>query len=197
MNWLKVILAVLAIFGTGIVSGKLIEQRAVVPAIPPRTPKSLPMPPPTITMASVVWLDHHLKLTADQKAEIADLLSQSRERIKPYAEPLWTKLREESTTVSNLVRNILTGDQIQKFEKLPRMRPDWESGKPNLGRRLSGTNQFKGSDRPSNRFDRPFPTKEGGDTNRLRRPFSGEQKNPSKDGGNRPAPDTQETPARP
>lgn len=200
MNGLKVILAVLAIFGTGIVSGTLIEQRAVVPAaIPPRLPKSPPMPPPTITMASVFWLDHHLKLSAEQKTKIADILSESRDRIKPYAEPLWAKLREESTTVSNLVKSILTEEQAKKFEKLPpRMRPDWDPGRSKSGRFSFDTNSSKVSGRPPNRFDPQNPLKEGSkDTNRLRRPVPDDRQDSRTNSGKVSPTDTQAPPIRP
>lgn len=190
MNGLKVILAVLAIFGTGIVSGTLIEHRAVTPAaIPPRTPKSPPLPPPTITMASVVWLDHHLHLTSEQKSKIADILSESRDRIKPYAEPLWAKLREESTTVSNLVRNVLSVDQAVKFEKLPKMRPDWDPNRSKSGRRPFDTNAFKGNGRP--------PKEREKDTNQLRTPFSNNRPDSRKDGGKGPTPENKVPPIQP
>ncbi len=142
MNILRVILATLVIFGTGALSGYFVgKQQALQGAISSRgvIPAGGTNSAPPLDRGRRSMLDRmqkDLTLTDEQRATIAAIFAESRERSKE----LWKEIKEpmdnEVKRVHEEIKGVLTPEQAVTFEEI------------NERRRESFRNKNRGGDRP-------------------------------------------------
>jgi Spy/CpxP family protein refolding chaperone len=122
---LKVILATLIIFGTGVVTGGLmianVYQRVPTPNAAPLAQRPAVYPPvPFHEMQRVEFvhrLDKQLELSREQREGVAAIMKESNQRTKAMWEPLTPTMREEVKMVREKIRSVLTPEQRKKFDK--------------------------------------------------------------------------------
>lgn len=143
MNFWKVILATVVIFGTGVFTGGLLvnsiqhsHSRSSRPRpaaseaheSQPRTNNLVsitrpPRPPEILGDKFVQQLDDALQLTPDQRASIQKIIADGQER----NHSIWTnnsaQMREVIQDVRHHVREALNADQQKRFEVLMKPRP--------------------------------------------------------------------------
>lgn len=148
MNFWKVIVATIVIFGAGVMTGGLLvnyvqhsypknnhRQPATVEAHPPAEAHdaqahtnnlaSLPRPRPPEILGDkfVQQLDDALQLTPDQHASIQKIIADGQER----NHSIWTnnsaQMRAVIQDVRHRVREVLTADQQKQFEELMKRAP--------------------------------------------------------------------------
>ena len=126
--WL-VFLAVVVIFGSGMITGAVVVQRAKpLAAAIPVVSKPAPAPPQTnLVSGAVPWpmraeflrrMEKQLNLTDAQKKGIEKSLRASQERMRPLWEQVGPQMKEELTRVRAEVRDQLTPEQQQKFDEV-------------------------------------------------------------------------------
>jgi hypothetical protein len=162
----KVILAVIVIYGAGVITGGL-TVRTRIPA--QRTAEvQNPGPIPFAPHQRIEFLrrmQRHVDLNPEQHRRIEGILTESQKRMKELWEPVAPEANEELTRVRNEIFAELRQDQQKKFEEAfkPRVR------RPNEGKRGPGpgdhelvrakrlernpTNSKAGSPRDSSRID--------------------------------------------
>jgi Spy/CpxP family protein refolding chaperone len=122
---LKVILAVVVIFGAGMVTGALLTRAGVRPAAtiqPP--PAAVPGGPPGsgmwgISRAQFVQRMHRqLELSKDQCAQVDKIMKESHDRMAKLWEPIAPQAREESKHVREEIMGVLTPEQRPKFDEV-------------------------------------------------------------------------------
>jgi hypothetical protein len=162
VNFWKVILATVVIFGAGVFTGGLLinsvqhshwknnhRQPANVETRPPaeahesqsHTNNNLaslprPRPPEILGDKFIQQLDDALQLTADQRVSIQKIIADGQER----NHSIWTnnsaQMREVIQDVRHRVRELLTADQQKQFEELmkrsPRRPQNSTNAPPNL-----------------------------------------------------------------
>jgi Spy/CpxP family protein refolding chaperone len=115
---LSVILAVLVIFGAGVVTGGMASKRFRA-----SQPQRVFSPPPNLAWTRerkaeyLQKLDRNLSLTSDQKAKIELILDQSNERMRAHWQKLEPKIKEEYRATRKQVNEILTPEQRKKHEE--------------------------------------------------------------------------------
>jgi hypothetical protein len=143
VNFWKVILATVVIFGTGVFTGGLLvnsiqhsHSRSIRPRpaaseaheSQPRTNNLAsitrpPRPPEILGDKFVQQLDDALQLTPDQRASIQKIIADGQER----NHSIWTnnsaQMREVIQDVRHHVREALNADQQKRFEVLMKPRP--------------------------------------------------------------------------
>ena len=150
MNFWKVILATVVIFGAGVLTGGVLVNSVLSSQPrnnfrpPPAGGQAHPfaesreLPPRTNTLASMVrpprppeilgenfvqQLDDKLKLTPDQRVSIQKLITDGQERNRS----IWTnnsaQMRAVAQDVRHRVRETLSADQQKQFEELMRRVP--------------------------------------------------------------------------
>ena len=134
----KVILATVIIFGTGVLTGGFVAQRAFRerPAGPQPSahqPDLVPIPY-TVRREFLERMDQHLKLSREQYDRIARILRDSQERTRIIVGLVSPEIQEELRAVRQEIREELTPEQRKKFEELqhllnrrpppPEQRPD-------------------------------------------------------------------------
>jgi hypothetical protein len=128
MQTQKAILAILLIFGAGVVAGFFIG-RAKSPARLGDTPKLKVGESAQIFRLSVDELDQRLDLTTDQEDKIRGIYVESRQRLKFLLTPaVREQVREEVRKLDQAIRVVLTEEQLTKYSQLPGMRRP--TGKP-------------------------------------------------------------------
>ncbi len=116
----KVILAVLLIFGAGVVTGGMLVRTRVVTA---RPAMAMPGGPPGPGLWGqprqqfVLRLNRQLDLTAGQTAEVDRILRGSHERMSRLWDPIAPQAREETRKVRDQIQSLLTPDQKTKFNR--------------------------------------------------------------------------------
>jgi Spy/CpxP family protein refolding chaperone len=132
----KLILATLVIFAAGAVTGAFIA-RSVQPPRPARlVDKADPLLyPHHVQDRFLDRMEKELALTTDQRVKIAGLFAESRERMKIWFDVIGPELRNELRHVQEQVREELTPEQQEQFEKLIK-RPAHRDGRRPRG----GTN---------------------------------------------------------
>ncbi len=166
MNYWKVILATVVIFGAGVLTGGLLvdyvshphqknprrpqanagARAAATNAIPPRVIE-IPRPPLAEKMGKqfVQQLNDTLQLTPEQRVKIEKIIAEGQDRNRQ----LWTnvapKMRAVMEEVNQQIRAELTPEQLKPFEELLRRPP----------RRPSGTNAPPASLRPATPTNAP------------------------------------------
>lgn len=131
MNYWKVILATIVIFGAGVFTGGLLVDHVKHPSRPhiaPNPTNSLDMlpqqlRPEILNKQFVEQLNAKLDLTMQQSNEIQKIIAQgqqnSRDLWKAVAPSFWGIWRETRQEI----RDVLTLEQKKKFEMLMRQRP--------------------------------------------------------------------------
>ncbi len=160
MNYWKVILATVVIFGAGVLTGGLLVNYVTHPhsknprrppanvaarpstnnAAPGRSPE-LPAPRMAERMGKqfVQQLNDTLKLTPEQREKIGKIISNGQDRNHEIWTNVAPKMRAVMQEVNQQIRAELTQEQLVQFEELLKRPPQ---------RRPSGTNQPPGNLKP-------------------------------------------------
>ena len=125
MNFWKIILATMLIFGTGVVTGGLLVRHAnhIVPGVAQQMPVPLPKPIHPITAGAMRIdilrrLERDLDLMPDQKERIDKIIRESQDRSHEIMEPVAPQLREELQRTKDRFRAVLTPPQQARFDAL-------------------------------------------------------------------------------
>ena len=131
MNFWKVILATIVIFGAGVITGGLLVNHVAHPAHPfslkpsiskPSAYETLPpqVRPEILNTDFVQQLNDKLNLNPKQSDQIRKIITQARQNthdlwklVAPQFQVVWHDTREQ-------IRDVLTPDQRRKFELLMR-----------------------------------------------------------------------------
>lgn len=133
----RVILAVVVIFGAGVVTGGLI-MRSTMKSSAANPPTPMPGGPPGTgiwvqSRAQFVQKMHHqLDLTPDQCKQVDAIMKVGHEHMAKLWEPIAPQAREETKNVRVQIQAILTPAQLVKFEEVfkPHKRPEnWKDRK--------------------------------------------------------------------
>tara|TARA_A100001037_G_scaffold304826_1_gene342931 strand:- start:1325 stop:1783 length:459 start_codon:yes stop_codon:yes gene_type:complete len=121
----KAILAVLLIFGAGLVAGYVIGRQAVPrPQVDESRSKEV-----QVFRLDVGELSQRLNLTTDQEDQVRTVYAESQKRLKGVlSEDIRRNVREEVALRDEKIRAILYPLQIKKYDQLPGMRRP--TGKP-------------------------------------------------------------------
>jgi Spy/CpxP family protein refolding chaperone len=138
LNIWKVILATMAIFVTGLITGAfLVWHSERLFSTPAQHPSSAPHPGPVVSpyglrLDLLRRMQRDLNLTIDQHEQIDKILKDSQERSKKIMEPVAPQIREELAKTREEFRKVLTPEQRAKFEDL--LQHQHRSGTPPGGR---------------------------------------------------------------
>lgn len=161
MNHWKVILATMAIFAAGVITGGLLVRQVAPPAparvepVAARTnPPPLFNPPQLQRMELLHRVRRELDLTPEQHARIEQIIREGQERSRAIWERVAPEMRQELQAVHEKIRAELTPPQRRHFEQLLRSpaRPPGD-GPPPPGERLR--DRFRAGERPTNAPPRP------------------------------------------
>ena len=159
MNPWKFILATLAIFTAGIVTGGLlvgygVRQQArwlprpnnpaprqpgnvnASPVVNREAPRNNPNVPPQFRQARVLTedflkkLDGEVHLTPDQHERISQIMVEGQQRNKEVMDRITPELRREMMETQRRIRELLTEDQRPRFEELMKQRSPKRSDEP-------------------------------------------------------------------
>jgi hypothetical protein len=142
MDQWKAILATMMIFGSGVGTGHLISQRSQTSTLIPNGPERSELRPNTpdvgrsnsqprpIFFSGSGYLDRHLALSNEQKAQIQYVTKKSHQRITEFGKPFRNQLQLEHMEVQKQIRKILTPNQTKTFDNLPHFRFNIEPGRP-------------------------------------------------------------------
>jgi Spy/CpxP family protein refolding chaperone len=131
VNFLKVILATIVIFGAGVITGGLLVAHVKHPAYShPPHPPAPPVQPnetgdmpgqlraPMLNKQFVEQLDDELQLTKEQREQIQKIIAQGQQSTRdlwklvgPQFQIVWRDTRQQ-------IRNVLTPEQRKQFEVL-------------------------------------------------------------------------------
>ena len=118
----KVILAVMVIFGAGVVTGGMVARarNTEVSHAPNTVSSGPPLPGPwrQPRLEFVQKVRHQLNLSADQSAQVDKIMQESHDRMVRLWEPIAPHAREETRIVREQIQAILTPDQKPKFEEI-------------------------------------------------------------------------------
>jgi hypothetical protein len=118
----KVILATVIIFGTGVLTGGFVAQRAfrAKPPLPaPMRPQGEALPTPFFVRREFLdRMDRQLNLSRDQYDRIARILQDSQERTRLIMGLVSPEIQEELRAVREQIRAELRPEQRPKFEEL-------------------------------------------------------------------------------
>jgi hypothetical protein len=125
VNYWKVILATVVIFGAGVVTGGLLVHLARMPVPPPKAPASgRPAEPASAGAGTRLEFlrraQRELELTADQRDRLSKILHESQERTKQIMEPVTPQIREELRRTRAEFVEALTPAQRIRFNELAR-----------------------------------------------------------------------------
>jgi len=125
VNYSRVILATMVIFGTGVVTGGLLVQHTA--RLRPKgathvSARPAPIPTPgTLKLDLLRRMQKELGLTPEQNERIDRILSQSQERSRKLMEPLRPQLTEELKHTREQFREELTPEQRTRFDEFVRL----------------------------------------------------------------------------
>ena len=159
----KAILAILLIFGAGMVVGFFLGRSAAPTgtSIPSHSKSGKSV---QVFRLSVDDLDQRLDLSTDQENKIREIYVESRKRLKLLLTPtVRDQVREEVRQLDESIRAELTEEQVAKYRQLPGMRTP-TGGKPptpeNSGARGAGAPL---PDPPKGNSTLPLPEVNGAD----------------------------------
>lgn len=131
MNFLKVILATIVIFGAGVITGGLLVDHVKHPAYskPPHPPTSpalsnemgeMPgqLRAPILNKQFVEQLNDELQLTKDQREQIQKIISQGQQSTHDLWKLVAPQFQLVSRETRQQIRNVLNPDQRKQFEIL-------------------------------------------------------------------------------
>jgi Spy/CpxP family protein refolding chaperone len=140
----KVIIAVMLIFGAGVVTGGLIVRSLVPRQTAARQSTSiLGMPASSngpISPARQMFVQkvrRELDLTPDQSTQVDDIMRESRKRMNKIYEPVMPEAREETRRVRQEIQAILSPEQKKKFNEVFKRRQH-EGGEEHKNNRARG-----------------------------------------------------------
>jgi Spy/CpxP family protein refolding chaperone len=116
----KVILATLVIFIAGLGTGVLLDKRLGTLPPPPVSPAL-----PAQRLELMGRMNRQLNLTPPQREIIEQIFHESRERIRKLRETVEPKVKEETRLVRERIRQVLTPEQLRKFDQLMDQRSRW------------------------------------------------------------------------
>jgi Spy/CpxP family protein refolding chaperone len=132
----KVVIAVMLIFGAGVVTGGLLVRTRVAPSPAPASAQPQVMGMSTAAPAAniagvgpgrqlfVQRVRNELDLTPEQSSQVDQIMRDSHKRMQKIYEPLAPQAREETRRVRQEIQALLTPEQKQKFnEKFKRRQP--------------------------------------------------------------------------
>jgi hypothetical protein len=129
----SVVIAVMLIFGAGVVTGGLLVRTRVTQTLPPAQPQAMGVQATPVTPASVVApgrqqfvqrVRRELDLTPQQSAQVDQIMRDSHKRMQKLYEPMTPQAREETRRVRQEIQAILTAQQKRAFnEKFKRRQP--------------------------------------------------------------------------
>ena len=129
MNYLRVILATVAIFATGALSGYFLAPQApAAPGSSEASPSSVlagtNAPPSWNQRREEMWgsLQKELKATDEQMAKVDEILSQSRKRSREIWQTIKIPLEAEVDRVKEEIRGVLDAEQAAKYEEIMKQR---------------------------------------------------------------------------
>lgn len=145
MNTWKVILATMAIFGTGVVTGGLLVEHAnaMRRPHPPRPanaarPAQPPVSPGGLRLALLRQMQSVLNLTPEQNQRIDTIIRQGQERTRQVMDPVRPQIQEELRKVMAAFRETLTPEQRARFEEL--LKQQRQNRRPPAARPPGATN---------------------------------------------------------
>ena len=147
----KVILAVLAIFGAGVVAGLVTAKYTVASSQPSKWWKGEQSPLFIQRREFFDRMKTELQLSPEQIQKIEKILKESQTRTAPLLDIIQPVLAEEYGKVKSDIRAVLTPEQKQKYEEMFRRRPP-HYNKPGEGKPGEGKPGF-----PPREFRRPGP----------------------------------------
>ena len=122
----KVILVTLVIFGTGVVTGTLLSKRTLPirplddnkPSVSGRSEEG-PRPPDQNRRRSFLSrIQKELDLTPDQSSRIEQILNAGQVRTQALWDEITPRMKEEFHATREQIREVLTPEQEEEFEKL-------------------------------------------------------------------------------
>ncbi len=129
MNYLRVILATVAIFATGALTGYFLAHKAPKPPGGSAASSSSVLagtnaPPSWNQRRDEMWgsLQKELKATDEQMAKVDEILSQSRKRSREIWQTIKIPLEEEVDRVKEEIRGVLDAEQAAKYEEIMKQR---------------------------------------------------------------------------
>lgn len=122
MNYWKVILATVVIFGAGVITGGLLVRHSIRsrPASPALV-QQRPGPPATPAGHRLEFLrraQDELKLSAEQRQKVEAIISGSQERTREIMEPVSPLIREEVQRAREEFKAVLNPRQKRAFEEI-------------------------------------------------------------------------------
>ena len=120
MNYWKIILATLVIFGAGVVTGGLLVRHSSQTSISPKRIQRM-TPAPSVAGTRLEFLrraQRELGLTPEQRQKIDLILKESQERTRKLMQPIEGDLRQELQQARDRFRETLTVEQQTKFDEL-------------------------------------------------------------------------------
>ncbi len=117
----KVILATLAIFCTGLITGAMLVRPRPSPSAK-QTGSNTVLQPGPLRAEFVERMSEELNLTPEQKTRILTLVRESQERNKLIYGLISEDVREEMRLTREAIRRELTADQVPKFEQMLKRR---------------------------------------------------------------------------
>jgi Spy/CpxP family protein refolding chaperone len=120
---LKVILAVMVIFGAGVVTG-VVVTRARIRSVAAHPPTAFPGGPPGSGMWGpsrtqfVQKMHRQLDLSKDQCGQVEKIMKESHERMAKLWEPIAPQAREETRKVREQIFTVLSPEQRPKFDEV-------------------------------------------------------------------------------
>ena len=127
----KPILAALAIFSAGLVTGYFLGTSPAPAGGRVALQRGTEGPAqPFLTQLTVADLDARLTLSYDQELQVQAVYDESRERMRQFLEPARLRLHEEQRRLNESIRAVLTDEQARRFEKLPWHRFGRPPGQP-------------------------------------------------------------------
>jgi len=124
VNYWKVILATMVIFGAGVVTGGLVVRHSGLMRVPRIQREGVPSRPAPLISAGVMRLDFlrrvqkDLDLNAEQRIRADEIIRGGQERTRKLMEPLLPQLREEAQKTREQFRAMLSPAQQTRFDEL-------------------------------------------------------------------------------
>ena len=127
MNPWKIILATLAIFLTGLITGVVVVERVAVKPLGTNrvvrvTTNEPSLQPGWLREEFVRHLDDELALTPDQHRKVMNIVHESQERTRLLYSLIAEDVREEMRQTQDAIRKEITPEQAQKFDDMLKRR---------------------------------------------------------------------------
>jgi Spy/CpxP family protein refolding chaperone len=119
----SVVIAVMLIFGAGVVTGGLLVRTRVVEQNAPAPTSTAPVtatPMANVAPGRQMFIQrvrNELDLTPEQSAKVDEIMAESQKRIAKIYEPVTPQAREETRRVRQEIMGLLTPEQRRKFNQ--------------------------------------------------------------------------------